>query len=118
MLKSTVGPDSSRLIAEVIASCIDHLLSKNVEIGPRGASRYIDDYTVTAADGTSGEGLIAALRQAASAFELELNNEKSGIFSTAARHDGGWNQEARAYVPRDSIDASQFLLFFYRIGPI
>jgi hypothetical protein len=113
-----VGPDSSRLIAEVIASCIDHELAKNVEIGPRGASRYIDDYTVTATDGTSGEGLIAALRQAASAFELELNNEKSGIFSTATRHDGGWKQEVRAYVPRDSMDASQFLRFFYRIGRI
>jgi hypothetical protein len=57
-------------------------------------------------------------RQAASAFELELNNEKSGIFSTATRHYGGWKQEVRAYVPSDSMDTSEFLRFFYRVGRI
>jgi hypothetical protein len=111
-----VGPDSSRLIAEVIASAIDQELSKSVEVSSRVASRYVDDYTVSADDSTSGDSLIAALRQAAAVFELDLNNEKSGIFSTATRHDGAWKQEAKAYVPRNSMDESQFLLFFYRVG--
>ena len=111
-----VGPDSSRLIAEVIASAIDQELSKSVEVSSRVASRYVDDYTVSADDRMSGDSLIAALRQAAAAFELDLNNEKSGIFSTATRHDGAWKQEVKAYVPRISMDESQFLLFFYRVG--
>jgi hypothetical protein len=111
-----VGPDSSRLIAEVIASAIDQELGRNVEVSSRVASRYVDDYTISADSGTSGDSLIAALRQAAAAFELELNNEKSAIFSTATRHDGAWKQEVKEYVPRNSMDESQFLLFFYRVG--
>jgi hypothetical protein len=113
-----VGPDCSRLIAEVIASGIDLELSKSIGTSPRDASRYIDDYTISGQGNVSGEGLIAALRQAAAVFELELNNEKSAAFSTSTRTDGGWKHEVRSYVPRDMMDDSQFQLFLYRVGRI
>lgn len=113
-----VGPDCSRLIAEAIASAIDVELCKTIGAGSRDASRYIDDYTISGQGDASGESLIAALRQAAAIFELELNNEKSAIFSTSQRTDGGWKHEVRSYVPRGSMDDAQFLLFFYRIGRI
>ena len=113
-----VGPDCSRLIAEVIASGIDLELSKAIGTSSRDASRYIDDYTISGQGNVSGESLIAALRQAAAVFELELNNEKSAIFSTSTRTDGGWKQEVRSYVPRETMDESQLLLFFYRVGRI
>jgi hypothetical protein len=111
-----VGPDCSRLIAEAIASAIDVELCNTLGVGSRDASRYIDDYTISSQDNASGETLIAALRQAAALFELELNNDKSAVFSTSARADGGWKQEVRSYVPREIMDNAQLLLFFYRVG--
>jgi hypothetical protein len=113
-----VGPDCSRLIAEVIASAIDAELRAKVGIGPQDASRYIDDYTISSGTGHSGNNLIAALRQAVSQYELELNNDKSIILSTSSRQDNGWKQEVRSYVPRGQSDEAEFQHFFYRVGRI
>jgi hypothetical protein len=113
-----VGPDCSRLIAEVVASAIDVVLRAKVGIGPRDASRYIDDYTISSSADHSGKNLIAALRQAVAEYELELNNDKSEIRPTSTRQDNGWKQEVRSYVPRDSSGDAEFQHFFYRVGRI
>lgn len=113
-----VGPDCSRLIAEVIASAIDVDLRSKVGIGPRDASRYVDDYTISSGSNHSGNNLIAALRQAASNYELELNSEKSAIVSTSSRHDNGWKQEVRSFVPAGRSGDAEFQHFFYRVGRI
>ena len=111
-----VGPDTSRLLAEIIASGIDEQLRNRLNIGGRDASRYIDDYTISAPDGQSGENLIAALRQSAAHFELELNSEKSDIVSTAVRHDAGWKQAVRATIPKGTPDIQSMQRFFYEVG--
>ncbi len=111
-----VGPDSSRLIAEVIASAIDVELCRHIGASARDASRYVDDYTVSDQSNVSGESLIAALRQAVAIFELELNNEKSAVFSTSTRTDSGWKYEVKSYVPRGTIDDAQILHFLYQVG--
>lgn len=113
-----VGPDCSRLIAEVLASAIDATLRNKVAVGPRDASRYIDDYTISSGDNLSGKNLIAALRQALGHFELELNNEKSAIVATSSRNDSGWKQEVRSYVPRTPVSDTEIQHFFYRVGRI
>lgn len=113
-----VGPDCSRLIAEVVASAIDEALRTKVGIGPRDASRYIDDYTISSGADHSGNNLIAALRQAAAQYELELNNDKSAILPTSSRHDNGWKQEVRSYVPRGPSGDAEFQHFFYLVGRI
>lgn len=113
-----VGPDCSRLIAEVIASAIDVTLRTKVGIGLRDASRYVDDYTISSGANHSGNNLIAALRQAAAKYELELNNDKSAILPTSSRHDNGWKQEVRSYVPRGPSGDAEFQHFFYRVGRI
>ncbi|MBR0663074.1 RNA-directed DNA polymerase [Roseomonas hellenica] len=113
-----VGPDCSRLIAEVVASAIDAALREKVGVGPRDASRYIDDYTISSGDNLSGKNLIAALRQSVGHFELELNNEKSEILPTSVRHDTGWKQEVLSYVPREFGDDAAFQHFFYRVGRV
>lgn len=117
-----VGPDTSRLIAEVIASALDTDLQQSLGIGARDASRYIDDYTISSPERASGEEMLAALRQSAAAFELELNNEKSGIFPTSHRQDVGWQQAARAYLPRpqfgNQVATSALQHFLYQLGRV
>ncbi|TBA06369.1 RNA-directed DNA polymerase [Rhizobium ruizarguesonis] len=111
-----VGPDTSRLLAEVIASGVDEKLRERLGVTARDASRYIDDFTISGINGERGEDIIAALRQAASHFELELNNEKSEINSTATRHNIGWKQAARAHIPRGNPDLPSMQQFFYEVG--
>lgn len=116
-----VGPDTSRLIAEVVASALDENLQNRLGMGARDASRYIDDYTLSNANGAAGEELLAALRQSASVFELELNNEKSAITPTSHRQNIGWQQAARNHLPRPAsgrADISEIQHFFYQIGRV
>ena len=113
-----VGPDTSRLVAEVIASSLDEKLSEIVSIENLDASRYIDDYTVAVASGLSADSVIAAVRQAAAFFELELNNDKSTVELTSKRSSTGWKQAALAHVPRNDRSTNSFLRFFYEVGKI
>lgn len=111
-----VGPDTSRLLAEVVASGIDEQLRERLKISGQDASRYIDDYTISTPHGQAGESLIAALRQSAAHFELELNSEKSAVVSTAIRHDVGWKQAVRGTIPRGVPDVQSMQRFFYEVG--
>lgn len=114
-----VGPDTSRLIAEVIASAIDVLLSEKINISQKDASRYIDDYTISCIDGLSGEAIIAALRQSAAHFELDLNGDKTVIVPTSTRHKGGWKETIAAYIPRTNTPTdTDFMRFFYEVDRI
>jgi hypothetical protein len=111
------------LIAEVIASAIDVRLQGRLNIGSRDASRYIDDYTLSSPDGAGGEELLAEVRQSAAIYELELNSDKSAIYSTAHRQNIGWQQAARAHLPRRSpwnnrIETSEIQHFFYQLGRV
>lgn len=116
-----VGPDTSRLIAEVLASAMDVHLQQRLGIGAHDASRYIDDYTLSSPTGATGEELHAGLRQSAAIYELELNNEKSSINKTSQRHSTGWQQAIRSQIPRPSstsrlVSVSDLEHFIYKIG--
>jgi hypothetical protein len=118
-----VGPDTSRLIAEVVASAVDVRLRQHLNIGARDASRYIDDYTISSPDGFTGDELLAALRRSVAFFELELNSAKSAVFPTSHRQDSGWQHAARAHLPRPTtrgsrIDASEVQHFLYQLGQV
>lgn len=111
-----VGPDTSRLIAEVLASAVDKKLMELVNISSRDASRYIDDYTIGVDADHSGSEAIAALRKAASHFELELNSDKSAVHPTSFRFPTGWKQAILAHVPRTEFGPDHFSRFFYEVG--
>lgn len=113
-----VGPDTSRLIAEVVASSVDAVLRERLKVTGRDASRYVDDYTISGDESQSGESLIAALRQAAAIYELELNNDKSAIVSTSVRQNIGWKQAVLAHVPRTTNSYQAFQHFFYEVGRV
>lgn len=114
-----VGPDTSRLLAEIIASAIDVEICAALSIDERDASRYIDDYTISSQDNLTGESIVAKLRQEASKFELELSREKTQIISTSTRQDSGWKDAVRAHIPRSqSPTDSEIQRYFYEIGGV
>jgi hypothetical protein len=102
---------------------VDAHLQQRVGIGGRDASRYIDDYALSSPEGARGEELLAALRQSAADFELELNSEKSEIYPTSHRQNMGWQQAVRAHLPRPSLPASRVETsalqhFLYQLGSL
>jgi hypothetical protein len=116
-----VGPDTSRLIAEIVVSAVDVNLQRHLKIGARDASRYVDDYTLSSPNGANGEELLAALRQTAATFELELNSNKSSIYPTSYRQNTGWQEAVRAHLPRPSVpggrvEASAVQHLLYQLG--
>lgn len=114
-----VGPDTSRLLAEIIASAIDSRICVELKLQGRDASRYIDDYTISSPNGVTGEAIIAKLRQETSNFELELSREKTEIIPTSTRQETGWKDAIRAHIPRSQNPTDEEIQrFFYEIGRI
>ncbi|WP_006745916.1 RNA-directed DNA polymerase [Thioalkalivibrio paradoxus] len=113
-----VGPDTSRLLAEVIASAIDLELRRRLHIKSPNASRYVDDYTIGCPPDISGETAIAAPRQSAGVYEFELNNDKSAVFPSSFRFNSGWKEAVRAHVPRKDLSKRAFQRFFYEVGRV
>ncbi|MCT4334643.1 RNA-directed DNA polymerase [Paracoccus sp. YLB-12] len=111
-----VGPDTSRVIGELIASAVDEKLKQEAGVTSRDASRYVDDFTISSAGGLSGEGMIAAARRAAAEFELELNHDKSAVVATSAYLGNGWKHVARSQRPPPPYDPDDFKRFFYEIA--
>jgi|GEM_PF-695384 len=114
-----VGPDTSRILAEVVASGVDAELVANVALSSNDASRYVDDYTVSSADSRSAASLVAALRRAAAVYELELNQDKTAVVPTATAPASGWKQVVLAHRPQQShYDLDSFKRFFYELGRV
>jgi hypothetical protein len=111
-----VGPDTSRVIGELIASAVDERLRLDTGVTSRDASRYVDDFTISSATGLSGEALIAAARRAAAEFELELNHDKSAVVATSTYLASGWKHVARKHRPMPPYSLQDFKRFFYEVG--
>ena len=67
-----VGPDSSFLLAEVLASTLDYELSVNLDDELKG-TRYVDDYHLYFRSRANAEKAFAELHRIAGQFELEIN---------------------------------------------
>lgn len=111
-----VGPDTSRVIGEVVASAVDESLRRETGVTSRDASRYVDDFTISSADGLSGNALIAAARRAAAEFELELNHDKSAIVATSTYLGNGWKHVARGHRPSPPYILEDFKRFFHEMA--
>jgi len=113
-----VGPDTSRVLAEVVASGVDAKLKSTANVTARDASRYIDDYTLSTADGRSEQALIAAIRRAAAFFELELNHDKTAVVSTSTYLNIGWKHVALEHRPKQPYELASFQRFFYEVARV
>ena len=71
-----MGPDTSFLLAEVIASAIDTELVQSV--GELKGTRYIDDYHLYFGSVADAEGALAELHRVAGQFQIDINDLKTG----------------------------------------
>lgn len=89
-----IGPDASQVVAELILCRVDE---KMHDIFPRlKGFRFIDDFEFGASTRTEAEKVLAALENELSAYELELNPLKTGIYELPVPFEQDWVHRLRS----------------------
>ena len=91
-----IGPDTSHIIAEAIASSVDLELKKRLKTLPAGF-RYVDDYYMFFATANEAESALAALIRSLKDFELQINFEKTKTCSVLEITDDFWTHQLRSF---------------------
>jgi Reverse transcriptase (RNA-dependent DNA polymerase) len=89
-----VGPDTSFLLAEVIASAIDRELLAS--LGKLNGTRYIDDYHLYFESLAAAERGLAELHRIAGRYELDINDLKTEIVELPEPLEPVWKSQLRS----------------------
>ena len=102
-----VGPDSSRIICEVVLSAVDQIF---LESGKRPPVylRHVDDYWVGGNSIEECEGNLSHLRTALRRFELDLNELKTKIVATNEVLSDSWPAEIEKEIVQGLSRAGRF----------
>jgi len=112
-----IGPDTSFLIAEVIASRMDVQLEKLLGQELRGV-RYIDDYHLYFATRADAEAALAILHAVTQGFELQLNGPKTEIYNVPEAIEPSWKTDLRLIRIRSDKRATGIKAFFDRASDL
>jgi hypothetical protein len=113
-----VGPDTSRLIAELVGAAIDVEIQKKLNSVEGRGIRFVDDFTLGCSDRAEAEKAIAVIRKAANLFELDLNSEKTSINGVRAAPPGGWKVFIRSIVPKPPFTPASMEIFVFRVAEL
>lgn len=91
-----IGPDTSHVIAEAIATSVDLLLRSALKKWPAGF-RYVDDYFLFFPTVAEAEGALAALSKALKDYELQINFEKTFITPVSKIVDDYWTHQLHSF---------------------
>jgi hypothetical protein len=97
-----VGPDAYRLIAEFILAKIDHELKATVGELIVGAVRHVDDYYIGLRTEHDAQSVLSHLREMLSTYELNLNDQKTKIYSSLEPINDLWAQRLRDHMVSSS----------------
>lgn len=85
-----VGPDVSRLVAEGVFAAIDLEFQKRCTITDCDVIRHVDDIWIGANSHAHAEEALWRYREAIRAFELDINETKTHIYSEDFRFTDSW----------------------------
>jgi hypothetical protein len=107
-----IGPDTSRIVAELIATEIENDLHSKIPDLDRRAVRYVDDMYLGVGDNENPDSILSLLSSSMYEFELELNAEKTLILGVGASHNPEWVHYVRNFqvsrsgrIQRDDLDS-------------
>ncbi len=97
-----IGPVVSDVIAEIIASGVDRLLTKSVKANNLDCEivRFKDDYRILVKSDTDGRRVIKYLQSALKEYNLELSEEKTSIWTLPEGLFREWVSRYHAVHPR------------------
>jgi hypothetical protein len=110
-----VGPDTSRMIAELVGAAIDREIRKKHKLLRSDAMRFVDDFCFGCNSIASAEKIAASVRRFVNDYELDLNNEKTLILTTKSAHPGGWKTYIRSIIPTKPYTKESIDVFLYHI---
>jgi hypothetical protein len=111
-----VGPDTSFLLAEVIASAIDHELLGS--LGKLTGTRYIDDYHLYFASLSEAERGLAELHKIAGRYELDINDLKTEIVELPEPLEPAWKSQLRSIALCDDDHTTSVKTLFDRAAEL
>jgi hypothetical protein len=92
-----IGPDTSRVISEIVGVAIDHHVQTKLSLDSRRAFRHVDDWYIGFDNAGQAEDAISTLATGCRDFELELNTEKTRTLHASSSVDNLWPAELREY---------------------
>jgi hypothetical protein len=92
-----IGPDTSRVLSEIVGVAIDVEVQGHLKLNNARAFRAIDDWYVGFENAGEAEDAIATLATSCRKYELELNAEKTRTLSATASIDQLWPTDLREH---------------------
>ena len=104
-----IGPDVSRVLAELILTTVDKKLEDHIE-GLAGF-RAVDDYELAFTSVSRAEEALACLQSALAVYELQLNEQKTHITDLPTALEESWPHTLRTLKIRDGKRQQIYDLF-------
>lgn len=92
-----VGPDTSRIISELIAVDVEEIARENIKNFNDRAVRFVDDIIIGIDDDETASSVLRGLSTALYEYELEINAEKTLTFGIGSPHAPEWTHYVRNY---------------------
>ncbi|UWM83214.1 RNA-directed DNA polymerase [Rhizobium sp. SRDI969] len=114
-----VGPDTSRVIAEIVAVSIDAHVQAKLSISSDSIVRNVDDWYIGFDNVGQAEEAVAVLAAAARDYELEIHPEKTRVLNAASEVQPIWptvlrqNPISRYFVDQARTIDHYFALAFH-----
>jgi hypothetical protein len=106
-----IGPDTSLILAEVIANRIDEEIEKRLRSIPHTGIRYYDDYYFYLNNRNEAENALKIIQQVLYEFQLETNENKVGIDTLPFKYIEDWSEQFDRFT-FDSVDKYELRNFF------
>lgn len=109
-----IGPETSRIVAEIISARLDQQLFERQPLDPNRADRLQDDWFVGADDLVEAEKTLANLHQIYRDYGLEINGSKTSIDRVVLSHAPTWKSELSAFLShrKDGLRGARLREFF------
>ncbi|OAN80798.1 hypothetical protein A8B78_10485 [Jannaschia sp. EhC01] len=108
-----IGPDTSRIVSELVLSRIDHELKKNGSgLKKRQVFHNIDDYEIGVENTTEAERVIARFEKEIRKFELRSHDGKTGVISGELPENLRWEPKFNLL---KGLEAEEFLDGFFSL---
>ena len=85
-----VGPDASRVFAEIVSTAIDLEFEKRNKIDDLTIVRHVDDVLIGVNSHADAEEALSRYREAIREFELDINENKTRIYSNDYHFSEVW----------------------------
>lgn len=89
-----IGPDTSLVIAEILASAVDLALPSEIKLG---SFRYIDDFECGFINSTDAEHALSTIQNLYAQYELSLNPRKTRIVELPQAIEASWIPKLRIF---------------------